>query len=136
MSKCLCHSNREFSECCEPLLTGEAEASGPEALMRSRYSAFRQKNLDYVIDTTDPQARAEMDTSATLEWMNGAEFTKLEVLASKDEGNKGVVEFKAYFKMNGADEVHHEISKFRKQAGSWYFRDGKVMPPPEVGGRK
>jgi len=131
MSLCLCHSQKAFLECCGPLLEGEKEAASPEALMRSRYSAFCQKNIDYVVDTTDPQARADMDRDSTLEWMNGAEFTRLEVLASSDEGNKGTVEFKAYFKMNGVDEVHHEVSKFRKQGGVWYFRDGKVkMPPP------
>lgn len=130
MSLCLCHSQKAFSECCEPLLTGEQQATSPEALMRSRYSAFCQKNLKYVMDTTDPQARAEMDPEGTAEWMNGAEFTKLEVLKSSQEGNKGMVEFKAHYRMNGVDEIHHEISKFRKQAGVWYFRDGKVMPPP------
>ncbi len=82
--------------------------------MRSRYSAFCVKNLDYIVETTDPQARADMDKKSTEEWMNGAEFSKLEILKATDEGNKGTVEFKAYFKMNGADEVHHEISKFRK----------------------
>lgn len=130
MSKCYCQSEKDFSSCCEPLLKGEVNASGPEALMRSRYTAFCLKNIDYVMETTDPQARLDTDQNATLEWMNSAEFTRLEVLSSRDEGNKGVVEFKAYFKMNGADEVHHELSKFRKQGGIWYFRDGKVFPPP------
>ena len=98
--------------------------------MRSRYSAFCIKNLDYIVDTTDPQARAQMDLASTKEWMNGAEFKKLEVLAATDEGNKGTVEFKAHFTMNGIDEIHHEVSKFRKQAGVWYFRDGRIIPPP------
>ena len=100
--------------------------------MRSRYSAFCTKNLDYVVETTDPQARFDMDKESTAAWMNGATFSKLEVLASSAEGNKGSVEFKAYFKMNdGPEEIHHEFSKFRKHAGTWYFRDGRVMPPPE-----
>ena len=98
--------------------------------MRSRYSAFCTKNLDYVVNTTDPQARPDMDRASTEQWMNDSVFTKLDVLRATDEGNKGTVEFKAYFKMNDNDEVHHEISKFRKQAGTWYFRDGKVIPPP------
>lgn len=99
--------------------------------MRSRYSAFCTKNLDYVIETTDPQARFDMDKDSTEAWMNGATFSKLDVLSSSQEGNKGTVEFKAYFRMGeGAEEIHHEISKFRKHAGIWYFRDGRVMAPP------
>lgn len=119
-----------FSDCCQPLLEGSRPAETPEALMRSRYSAFCTKNLDYVVNTTDPQARADMDRASTEQWMNNSEFSKLDVMRATNEGNKGTVEFKAYFKMNGVDEIHHEISKFRKHAGTWYFRDGKVVPPP------
>lgn len=99
--------------------------------MRSRYSAFCAKNLDYVMETTDPQARVEMDIESTRAWMNDAEFLKLEVLSSTNEGNKGNVEFKAYYRMNGQDHVHHEFSKFRKHGGIWYFRDGRIVPAAE-----
>ena len=99
--------------------------------MRSRYSAFVDKNLDYVQETTDPQALRDFDRASTEQWMNEATFNKLEVLKATNEGNKGTVEFKAYFTMGGKPEIHHEISKFRKQAGVWYFRDGKVIPPPQ-----
>jgi SEC-C motif domain protein len=131
MSACFCCSKKSFAECCEPLLKGERDAESPEALMRSRYSAFCTKNLDYVVDTTDPQARADFDKVATQSWMDGAQFSKLEVLASSNEGNKGNVEFKAYYRMNDADHIHHEFSKFRKHGGIWYFRDGRVVPVPE-----
>lgn len=131
MADCYCCSSKPFSDCCQPLIEGDRPADSPEALMRSRYSAFCTKNLDYVFETTDPQARSDMDRGSTEEWMKNSEFTKLDVLRATNEGNKGTVEFKAYFKMNGADEVHHEISKFRKQAGVWFFRDGKVVPPPQ-----
>ena len=132
MAQCYCCSSKPYSDCCQPILEGQRPAATPEQLMRSRYSAFCIKNLDYVVDTTDPQARADMDRASTEEWMKNSEFTRLEVLRSSDEGNKGTVEFKAYFTMNGANEIHHEISKFRKHSGTWYFRDGKVMPPPEA----
>ncbi len=133
MSACFCCSTKSFAECCEPLLKGEVQASSPEALMRSRYSAFCTKNLDYVIATTDPQARVEVDKESTAAWMNGASFIRLEVIQSSSEGNKGSVEFKAYYRMaDGPEVIHHEFSKFRKHAGIWYFRDGKVVPvePP------
>jgi SEC-C motif-containing protein len=46
-------------------------------------------------------------------------------------GNKGMVEFKAHFKTLGQEpQVHHELSKFRKQSGVWYFRDGKTLKSP------
>lgn len=123
---CPCDSGKTFSSCCEPLLKGERSAQSPEELMRSRYSAFAVRNLDYVANTTDPQA--SFDREATAAWMNGSRFTKLEVLRATNEGNKGTVEFKAHFEPEGGEaQIHHEVSKFRKQAGVWYFRDGRVL---------
>jgi SEC-C motif domain protein len=129
---CTCNSGKSRAECCGPYLEGDADAPTPEALMRSRYSAFCDKNLEYVEATTDPQALSDFDRESTKAWMDGAQFTKLEVLKSSMDGNKGMVEFKAYFTMEGKPEIHHEISKFRKQSGIWYFRDGKVLPAAET----
>jgi SEC-C motif-containing protein len=98
--------------------------------MRSRYTAYVTKNIDYVTATTDPQRALEIDVEAARAWAEESEFFKLEVLNSASEGNKGTVEFKAHFRDGaGVVHVHHELSKFRKQGGVWYFRDGKVFPP-------
>lgn len=96
--------------------------------MRSRYSAFCTQNIDYLAETTDPQTRLEFDFDGNREWAANAKFLKLEVLQTTMDGNKGTVEFKAHFQMPGETPVvHHEFSKFRKQAGRWYFRDGRVL---------
>lgn len=126
MSSCPCGTGKSLNDCCGPYLEGEA-APTPEALMRSRYTAFATKNTDYLEETTDPQASQEFDFEANEEWARNAEFTGLEILSAKEEGNKGFVEFRARFRMNGEDHVHHEKSKFRKQGGVWFFRDGKVV---------
>jgi len=126
---CPCLSGAELKTCCEPFINGQELATSPEVLMRSRYVAYCQKNIDYIEETTDPQASLDFDREAALEWMNEAEFTKLEILNSTNEGNKGTVEFKAYFRTKEGEEIHHEVSKFRKQNGQWYFRDGRVKDP-------
>ena len=127
---CYCGSGRDFFECCSPFLERHQLPSSPEQLMRSRFSAFCEKNLDYLMATTDPQTRLDFDFDATREWAEAAEFLKLEVLRSTQEGNKGIVEFKAHYRMpNESPTVHHELSKFRKQAGHWYFREGRVFAP-------
>lgn len=134
---CDCGRPLAFSECCEPLLNGERKAEDPESLMRSRYCAFVHKNIDYLYESLDPQARGDWDQKGTEEWANNAEFLGLEIIKSSYEGNKGSVEFKARFLMEAVpgegkkEHVHHELSKFRKQGGVWYFRDGKVFEPPK-----
>ncbi len=126
---CPCESNREFKSCCGLLIDHGAQASTPEQLMRSRYSAFALKNMKYIYDTTHPQARGEFDKKANQDWADQAQFTKLEILNSSVEANKGIVEFKAHFKLKDTDPaIHHEVAYFRKQEGVWYFRDAKIVP--------
>lgn len=131
IENCPCGSGKTFSQCCNPYITGEQAAETPEQLMRSRYSAFVAKQMDYVFETTDPQIRSKLDHQANVEWSETATFQKLEVISSSNEGNKGTVEFKAYYKTKDQDEVHHELSRFRKQSGTWYFRDGRVISTPK-----
>lgn len=129
---CPCLSGKIFSECCQPLILGQTTAKTPEELMRSRYSAFATQNMDYVFETTDPQIRSQADHQANVEWAKTALFTKLEILSSSQDGNKGSVEFIAHYEVNGEKSIHHEFSKFRKQSGLWFFRDGKVKPQPQT----
>jgi SEC-C motif-containing protein len=124
---CRCESGTEFEKCCKPWLDG-APAPGPEPLMRSRYVAYCLGDLDYILNTTDPQRRLEVDADAVRTWMSDSVFTGLEVRTASVDGNKGVVEFVARFTTgDGPEQRHHEISRFRKQSGVWYFRQGKMV---------
>lgn len=97
-----------------------------EALMRSRYSAFAKNEMQYLRDTTDPQTLENIDDEANKEWAERAKFLKLEIVRAEEKGTKGVVEFKAFYSVDDEDYVHHEVSTFRKQAGQWFFKSGKV----------
>jgi len=83
--------------------------------------------MEYVFSTTDAQVRYEFDLKGNTEWAQAAQFVKLDILKSEENGNKGLVEFKAYYKINGQDHVHHELSTFRKHQGQWFYRSGKVF---------
>jgi SEC-C motif-containing protein len=126
VSLCPCCSEKSYEECCQPFHDGTAKPESPEALMRSRYSAFVKNEYDYLEETVDPQTMMDFDHVGNRAWGESVELYKLEIVRAEQTGNKGLVEFKASFKKNGTDHVHHEISKFRKQAGTWYFREGKV----------
>ncbi|MNK07377.1 hypothetical protein D3C87_252900 [compost metagenome] len=97
--------------------------------MRSRYSAYAAQEIDYLRESLDPQNRNEFNHDATARWAKESKFTKLEIVRTQDTGNKGVVEFKAHFTAAGEDHVHHEVSTFRKQAGQWFYKSGKILNP-------
>lgn len=123
---CPCGTGKLFEDCCHPLITGAAKAPSPEALMRSRYSAFARKEMNYIEQTTDPATRSSFDWSANRLWAMQANFTKLEVLWATEDGDHGEVEFKAHFMMNLAPHVHHEFSIFRRKSGVWYYSEGRT----------
>jgi SEC-C motif-containing protein len=127
VTKCPCGTESQYDSCCGLYHSGEENAPTAEKLMRSRYCAFIKKEYDYLEETLDPQTALDFDHEGNRKWAERVHLVKLEILRAEENGNKAVVEFKAHFKENDSELLHHEISKFRKQAGIWYFREGKVV---------
>lgn len=120
--KCACGSGMAFEKCCQPFINGVLLPKKPEALMRSRYTAYVLKNIDYIYNTTAPQERKYTSKKHIQEWANACTWVKLEVLYAKDDK----VAFKAYY----TDErltahVHNELSTFVEIQGMWYYLSGE-----------
>jgi len=115
---CPCGSKIDYEHCCEPFIIGKCSAPTAEKLMRSRYSAYVKKNIDYLFRTLHPDARADFDAKATQAWAERTQWTKLEIL---NADNKDRVEFIASYIENDKHKKHHEISIFKKEAGCWYY---------------
>ena len=133
MSSCPCGSGAEFENCCGPLLGG-APAATPEALMRSRYTAFVRKDLDHIeaTQTQDPEEEA-FDRKGAEEMANTVTWTGLQILSTggADTDDTGTVEFAARFKQGGQVQLHHELASFRRQDGRWIYVDGIINPKSE-----
>lgn len=126
MMLCPCGSNIDFDVCCAPYLAGKKMPLTPEALMRSRYTAFTQKNIDYIARTMKGEAISHFNPNETLAWMGSIQWQGLEVLEAKlhPGKNKGTVEFVAHYEQNGKQMRLHEKSKFRRDKGIWYYTGG------------
>jgi SEC-C motif-containing protein len=133
MAQCPCDSGKEFSECCEPYLKGEATPTTAEALMRSRYTAFATAQLGYIQETIAPDKREEYDEKGVRDWATGSDWLGFEVKKVTDGGEKdseGTVEFVAHFSTDNVRREHHEVAEFRRESdGKWYFVDGSIVPP-------
>lgn len=133
MSLCPCGSRLDYENCCQPFHKGEA-APTAEKLMRSRYSAFEMGEMDYLCETLTEESRVDYDADETANWANQAKWEKLEIVKCEDgqeSDETGIVEFRAYFKMAGQKQVHHERSRFVKRDGRWFYVDGEMNPAPE-----
>lgn len=126
---CPCGIQKSYEECCGPLHEG-AKAETAEELMRSRYSAFVKKNIDYIGATHLP-GTTDFDPTEAKEWADTSIWNGLEIVKT-EKGLKddkfGVVEFKAlYSDKNDNNYVHHEVAKFKKQDDTWYYDDGQIV---------
>lgn len=99
----------------------KANAPTPETLMRSRYTAFALGDLDYIERTM----LGRFNKSEAKKSLKNRVWTQLIVLNAAEEGDKGTVQFTAFFKQNKQDMLLHEISTFKKIDGKWYYVDGE-----------
>jgi SEC-C motif domain protein len=124
-NNCLCGSGAAYVTCCGLYHTGEKIPPSAEALMRSRFTAYAMHNSVYLKATWEShQCPAEIDFSKET-----AHWQRLEIISIKKGGihdDKGLVEFKAYYLLDGTEYVMHELSRFKKVAGRWFYVEGLV----------
>ncbi len=126
MNLCICQSNKAFSRCCQPLLEGKKHAPTPVKLMRSRYSAFALGGFGHYLKDTWLSSTAQVLDPAELS-QRAINWQGLAIESNSQKGDYGVVEFRAYFlDEGGLKQAHHEVSRFQRIDGKWFYVDGKV----------
>ncbi|MGD9786609.1 MAG: YchJ family protein [Sulfuricellaceae bacterium] len=119
---CPCGSGKAFEACCGPYLAG-APAPTPEALMRSRYTAYTLGDKDYLERTWHPSTRpADLELEKDVKWLG------LKVVEARggEQDETGTVRFVARFKVGGRGHRMEETSRFVREAGRWFYLDGDV----------
>jgi SEC-C motif-containing protein len=132
MTLCPCGSGVEAASCCERIIAGTPARTAVE-LMRARYTAFvtGRMNGPFVRNTTAPEKRGkEPNGSSPQIGGMGLEVRRLTEGGPDDE--TGTVEFVARLSVQGRTEIHHEVSRFRREAGHWVYIDG-TFPTAKVG---
>ncbi len=122
---CPCGSAAGYSQCCGRYLTDGDIPLTAEQLMRSRYCGFVTCDEPYLLATWHPQTRpSEVRFDGNQRWLG------LSVRATEAGGVddvSGTVEFVARFKIRGQGHRLHEISRFEKINGRWYYLDGQHL---------
>lgn len=127
MYACPCGSNKSYSECCGLYINGHKKPEVPEELMRARYTAYTQANIDYIIKTMKPPASNNFDEKSAKEWAKNVTWLGLEVLKATTHHCVGYVAFIARFNVQGKKDSIHEYSEFHQINGEWYYVAGKAM---------
>lgn len=123
---CPCGAAQTYAQCCGAYHSGAQHAATAQALMRSRYCAYVLNNFDYLCaswhPSTCPSDLGEHDDAQVpTKWM-GLNIKK----SWQGEGaDEAFVEFIAKYKVggNGVERLH-EVSRFVREDGRWFYVDG------------
>ena len=119
---CPCGSGAALAACCGRLHAGEAAAT-PEALMRSRYSAYALGLDDYVMETWAPETRPAVLFEAGEE---RPKWLSLAIISPPEDGDAGTVHFVARGRTSQGAFRLDENSRFRRENGRWLYVDGTL----------
>ena len=117
---CPCTSGKPYKSCCQPLHLGEAAAT-PEALMRSRYSAYVLRLEDYLKHSWHPTTcPAQLNLDSMPKW------DRLKIISSQQQDDQGQVHFKAFYRSSQGMQNMEEVSEFVLFEGRWVYLTGQV----------
>ena len=121
-SPCPCGLPASYAKCCGRYHAGEA-APTPEALMRSRYSAFALGLGDYLLASWHPRTRPAQlaPNEAGLRWLG----LEVHEQVQTDEQHARV-RFVARSKLGGRAHRLSETSRFERVNGEWLYVDGDL----------
>ena len=108
-----------FAACCARYLNDFDNTPAPDSisLMRSRYSAFVLKRADYLLATWHTSTRpADVSPDDATKWL-GLEVRRHTVT----DADHAQVEFVARYRIAGRGARIHELSRFVREAGRWYY---------------
>jgi len=127
-SLCPCKSRLKYSACCMPFHYGRGRPETAEQLMRSRYSAYFFRLVDYLVDTTHPDTRdrgLRQELEQSINEVNWSFLTVVAVSKGGEEDKTGKVEFIAEYYFKGQLHQLHERSRFKRYKGVWKYLDGR-----------
>lgn len=112
----------DYAHCCGRYVDHFEGAPAPDAesLMRSRYTAFVLGRCDYLRQTWHASTRpADLALDPAARWL-GLEVRVHRVI----DGTRAEVEFVARYREAGRAVRLHELSRFVREQGRWFYVDG------------
>ena len=91
--------------------------------MRSRYCAYALGLIDYLLATWHPSTSPGDLELSPVKWLG------LEMRHTEASADAGVVEFVARCRDGGRAQRMHEVSRFVRDGGRWYYIDGQMREP-------
>jgi SEC-C motif-containing protein len=130
---CPCKSGLPYKNCCEKFHKRSTLPANASELMRSRFSAYAIRLVDYIIDTTHPENASKPHNLRAwkkdlLGFAQNTRFEDLKILDFVHGDNDATVTFHATLKQGSKDASFTEKSIFYKVDGKWLYHSGTFPP--------
>jgi SEC-C motif-containing protein len=102
--------------------------------MRSRYTAFVKRDIDYIERTCAKAAREEFNRAEIESHIDGMHLQGMEILqvtAGGEGDEQGTVDFIFHLEHEGKPYAQREIASFERIEGKWYYTDSVFNPKEE-----
>jgi SEC-C motif-containing protein len=131
---CPCGSTNDYQQCCDLLITQNELAKCPEQLMRSRYSAYANKQVEYIYNTYASESKKSQSITDISAWAEETTWNNLSILHSStfEHVEYPTVEFEAIYKNNNVFYKMKEKSRFTIENNKWVYVDGDNLEHTEL----
>jgi SEC-C motif domain protein len=135
-------ADRSYAACCGRFhRSSKLEPPSPEALMRSRFSAFAKADIDWLHRTLHPEhedrrrPKSAFRKDLTRHFATGVRYVRLEVLDAPKVASweTGLVLFVAHGVVKKADFLLAELSTFQPDGQGWRYLSGQTIPETALG---
>lgn len=114
---CPCGNGKHYLECCGLYLEQGVYPQDPEALMRSRYTAYAKRRKSYLVKTWHPKTCPNI----TLEELSQTTWVNLNVMETEKGLKKSTVTFEATYREGDEEKSFRECSVFKKVKNRWVY---------------
>lgn len=129
-SHCDCGNPLPYETCCGQYIEHGLLAPTPEALMRSRYTAFVRGHVAYIQATMKGKAAKNFNPEETAAWIKEVTWLGLTVEKYRLKSPRiGVVIFETRYIYQNQEHVLREKSDFQKIGEQWFYVEGKFLRP-------
>jgi SEC-C motif domain protein len=139
---CNCGSGIQYRSCCKILHDGNLSGKSPEAIVRSRFTAFSLGLLDYITKTTHPENIEYVSADKTSkrktwersirQYMDENTFKELDFIGTNnDDPDEPTVKFVVKYERKSDNKLFglEETSIFKKEADAWLYLHGDGPRP-------
>lgn len=125
---CPCGSKQKYEDCCGAIINRKREAATCLELMKSRYTAYTQGNIEYLMlshhSSTRPTGK---ERKGIKQWAESVKWMQLRIVniwGGNEQDTEGYVEFKALYFEKGQISQIHEKSFFKRENKRWVYISG------------